>query len=168
MVAMGWRWHDEYPGVKANVFPSGSPYRLRDGFDRNLHFTKNANAAFYKENVKVPIGKWVTRERRVNYWMRDDSATGSGLRVRKSGWLGREHVAPTNILRVSQAVRGLKHPCPYSEQPTFSFDCSRNWVNLCLILSQGQARRQWSQSWSGVHWLRAQPSLLQKSAAPRG
>jgi len=115
MKAMGWRWHDEYPGVKTRAFPSGARHRLRDGFERNLHFTKAADATFYRENIKLSIGDWAKRERRLDDWMVSVSGTGSGFRVRISGWKNRQFVTPPNVLYFASETRNLGHKCPFPE-----------------------------------------------------
>ena len=58
MRKQGWLWTEEYMWHKKNSFPGYWPNRLRDGWERLLHFTKEKKFNMYQDQVKVPIGDW--------------------------------------------------------------------------------------------------------------
>lgn len=52
----GWLWTEEYMWHKKNSFPGKWPNRLRDAWERLLHFTKEKKFNMYQDAVKIPIG----------------------------------------------------------------------------------------------------------------
>src|ERR1700722_13769312 len=68
LLAKEFRYVDEYIWNKTNPFPTGSKKRLKDGFERCLHFTKTANYQFFPDVVRAKsTSKWASsNERRKN------------------------------------------------------------------------------------------------------
>src|ERR1035437_9214010 len=68
LLARAFRYVDEYIWNNTNPFPTGSKKRLKDGFERCLHFTKNADYQFYPDSVREKsTSKWAgDNERRKN------------------------------------------------------------------------------------------------------
>jgi len=113
----GWRWVDEFLWHKSTTTPGYWPNRLRDGWERCLHFSKQPQFAFYADQVMVSIGKWAKRERLAPAdLVRTESRTGSAFGVRRSDWNDRSEVYPSNVLHFSCETRNVGHPCAYPEK----------------------------------------------------
>jgi DNA modification methylase len=101
MKGQGWLWTEEYIWRKRNCFPGKWPNRLRDSWERCLHFTKQKSFKMNQEAVKVPMGDWAkSRLKKLSDTdkTRDESKTKSGFGKNISNWLGREFALPTNVL----------------------------------------------------------------------
>jgi site-specific DNA-methyltransferase (adenine-specific) len=113
----GWRWVDEYVWHKSNAVPGRWPNRLRDGWERCLHFTKSEPCAFYDDHVMVPIGEWAKHERMsLDDMVALESGTGSGASVRHAAWNDREMVYPSNVLHFAAETRNVGHGCAFPER----------------------------------------------------
>jgi site-specific DNA-methyltransferase (adenine-specific) len=113
----GWLWVDEYPWYKTNPMPGRWPNRLRDGWERCLHFAKSNPCAFYPEQVMVPIGEWAKRQRlSLDDVVRSESGTGSPFAVCRANWNGRDMVYPSNVLHFATETRNVGHKCAFPEQ----------------------------------------------------
>lgn len=93
----GWLWTEEYIWHKQNAYPGKWDYRLRDAWERLLHFTKNRHFKMFQDSVKVPIGKWIEKEPKQKDF-REQSASNSGFGRNRSHWEGKEFVLPDNVL----------------------------------------------------------------------
>src|SRR6185437_10348404 len=51
LLAREFRYVDEFIWHKTNPFPTGNPKRLKDGYERCLHFTKSSDYKFFPEAV---------------------------------------------------------------------------------------------------------------------
>jgi site-specific DNA-methyltransferase (adenine-specific) len=113
----GWLWIDEYVWHKSDPMPGRWPNRLRDGWERCLHFAKSDPCAFYDDQVMVPIGEWARRERlSLEDVIPAERRTGSGARVRQAAWNNREMVYPSNVLHFATVTRNVGHPRAFPEQ----------------------------------------------------
>ena len=78
----GWLWTEEYIWHKKNCYPGKWPNRLRDAWERCLHFTKRRQFKMFQEAVMVPMGDW--KHKRLSRLSetdktRDESHVGSGF-----------------------------------------------------------------------------------------
>jgi site-specific DNA-methyltransferase (adenine-specific) len=114
---MNWRWVDEYVWHKSATTPGYWPNRLRDGWERCLHFSKQPRFSFFADQISVPVGKWAKRERLAPAdLVRTESRTGSASAVRRSNWNGRSEVHPSNVLHFACETQNVGHPCAYPEK----------------------------------------------------
>ncbi len=114
----GWLWTEEYMWHKKNSFPGKWPNRLRDAWERLLHFNKEKKFDMYQDNVKVPIGDWSTK-RLANLSdtdkKRDVSKVGSGFGKKIENWVGKEMVLPDNVLYMATESSNKGHSAAYPE-----------------------------------------------------
>lgn len=119
MKNQGWLWTEEYMWHKKNSFPGYWPNRLRDGWERLLHFTKEKKFNMYQDQVKVPIGDWVkTRlENPAEYdKKRQKSSVGSGFGVKRANWVDKDLVLPNNVLHLAAEAGNKSHSAAYPEK----------------------------------------------------
>jgi site-specific DNA-methyltransferase (adenine-specific) len=119
MRKQGWLWTEEYMWHKKNSFPGFWPNRLRDGWERLLHFTKEKKFNMYQNQVRVPIGDWAkTRlENPTEYDKeRQESAVGSGFGVKRANWVDKDLVLPNNVLHLAAETRNKSHSAAYPEK----------------------------------------------------
>jgi len=118
MRKQGWLWTEEYMWHKKNSFPGKWPNRLRDGWERLLHFTKDKKFNMYQDNVKIPIGDWSTK-RLSNLSetdkKRDESKVGSGFGKKIENWVGKEMVLPDNVLYMATETGNKSHSAAYPD-----------------------------------------------------
>jgi site-specific DNA-methyltransferase (adenine-specific)/site-specific DNA-methyltransferase (cytosine-N4-specific) len=118
MRKQGWLWTEEYMWHKKNSFPGKWPNRLRDGWERLLHFNKDKKFNMYQDNVKIPIGDWSTK-RLSNLSekdkTRDESKVGSGFGKKIENWLGKEMVLPDNVLYMATETSNKGHSAVFPE-----------------------------------------------------
>jgi site-specific DNA-methyltransferase (adenine-specific) len=114
----GWLWTEEYMWHKKNSFPGKWPNRLRDAWERLLHFNKNKKFNMYQDNVKIPIGDW-SKKRLKNLSdtdkTRDESKVGSGFGKKIENWVGKEMVLPDNVLYIATESGNKNHSAAYPE-----------------------------------------------------
>ena len=114
----GWLWTEEYMWHKKNSFPGKWPNRLRDAWERLLHFNKDKKFHMYQDNVKVPIGDW-SKKRLKNLSetdkTRDESKVGSGFGKKIENWVGKEMVLPDNVLYMATESGNKNHSAAYPE-----------------------------------------------------
>jgi site-specific DNA-methyltransferase (adenine-specific)/site-specific DNA-methyltransferase (cytosine-N4-specific) len=114
----GWLWTEEYMWHKKNSFPGKWPNRLRDGWERLLHFNKDKKFNMYQDEVKIPIGDWSTK-RLSNLSetdkMRDESKNGSGFGKKIDNWIGKELVLPNNVLHMATESSNKNHSAAFPE-----------------------------------------------------
>src|ERR1700692_4492369 len=84
LLAKEFRFVDEFIWHKTNPFPTGIQKRLKDGFERCLHFSKTADYQFFPDAVRVKsTSKWAgDNERRKNKGAHNTS-NGSGMNMSK-------------------------------------------------------------------------------------
>ncbi len=114
----GWLWTEEYMWHKKNSFPGKWPNRLRDAWERLLHFTKDKKFNMYQDNVKVPIGDWSkTRLKNLSETdkTRDESKVGSGFGKKIENWVGKDMVLPDNVLYFATETGNKNHSAVFPE-----------------------------------------------------
>ena len=116
MIEEGWYWTEEYIWRKTKSMPGKWSNRFRDGWERCLHFTKEKKFNMYQDAVRVPA-KEATKRRAANLSPNDygmkKSATKSGLVRDISKCVGRDFVAPDNVLEFSSVANNVGHPAAY-------------------------------------------------------
>jgi site-specific DNA-methyltransferase (adenine-specific)/site-specific DNA-methyltransferase (cytosine-N4-specific) len=118
MRKQGWLWTEEYMWHKRNSFPGKWPNRLRDAWERLLHFNKDKKFNMYQDEVKVPIGDWSkTRLKNLSDTdrTRDESKVGSGFGKKIENWVGKEMVLPDNVLYIATESGNKSHSAAYPE-----------------------------------------------------
>jgi len=118
MRKQGWLWTEEYMWHKKNSFPGKWPNRLRDAWERLLHFNKEKKFNMYQDNVKVPIGDWSkTRLKNLSETdkTRDESKVGSGFGKKIENWVGKDMVLPDNVLYMATESGNKNHSAAYPE-----------------------------------------------------
>lgn len=119
MRKQGWLWTEEYMWHKKNSFPGYWPNRLRDGWERLLHFTKEKKFNMYQDQVKVPIGDWSkTRLKNLSDTdkTRAESKVGSGFGKKIENWVDKELVLPNNVLHFAAEAGNKSHSAAYPEK----------------------------------------------------
>ena len=119
MKKQGWLWTEEYMWHKKNSFPGKWPNRLRDAWERLLHFNKEKKFNMYQDNVKVPIGDWSkTRLKNLSETdkTRDESKVGSGFGKKIENWVGKDMVLPDNVLYMATESSNKGHSAAYPEE----------------------------------------------------
>jgi site-specific DNA-methyltransferase (adenine-specific) len=114
----GWLWTEEYMWHKKNSFPGKWPNRLRDAWERLLHFTKEKKFNMYQDAVKVPIGDWSkTRLKNLSETdkVRDESKVGSGFGKKIENWVGKDMVLPDNVLYIATESGNKNHSAAFPE-----------------------------------------------------
>ena len=114
----GWLWTEEYMWHKKNSFPGKWPNRLRDAWERLLHFNKDKKFNMYQDEVKIPIGDWSTK-RLANLSetdkTRDESKVGSGFGKKIENWVGKDMVLPDNVMYMATESSNKNHSAAYPE-----------------------------------------------------
>ena len=114
----GWLWTEEYMWHKKNSFPGKWPNRLRDAWERLLHFTKEKKFNMYQDAVKIPIGDWSkTRLKTLSETdkVRDESKVGSGFGKKIENWVGKDMVLPDNVLYIATESGNKNHSAVFPE-----------------------------------------------------
>jgi DNA modification methylase len=116
MRKQGWFWIEEYCWHKKNCYPGKWSTRLRDAWERCLHFTKQKHFKMYQEQVMVPIGNWA--DKRLSSLskhdtIRDESRSQSGFGKRVANWIGRNMVYPTNVLHLATECSNRNHSAAF-------------------------------------------------------
>jgi len=118
MRGQGWLWTEEYMWHKKNSFPGKWPNRLRDAWERLLHFNKEKNFNMYQDEVKIPIGDW-SKKRLSNLSdtdkTRDESKVGSGFGKKIQNWVGKDMVLPDNVLYIATETGNKSHSAAYPD-----------------------------------------------------
>ncbi len=107
-VAKECRFVDEFIWHKTNPFPTGNKKRLKDGFERCLHFAKTADYQFFPNSVlEKSTSKWVGNNER-----RKNMTNGSGMNMsRRITW--KELVRPSNVITMPASSLNIQHPAVY-------------------------------------------------------
>jgi site-specific DNA-methyltransferase (adenine-specific)/site-specific DNA-methyltransferase (cytosine-N4-specific) len=108
LLAKEFRFVDEFIWNKTNPFPTGSKKRLKDGFERCLHFTKTSDYQFFPDSVlKESTSKWVGNNER-----RKNMTNGSGMNMSKRiAWKGL--VRPSNVITMPASSLNIQHPAAF-------------------------------------------------------
>ena len=115
----GWRWEEEYIWHKTTAMPGRWPTRLRDAWERVLHFTKQPRCKMRQDQVKVPVSEITAKRYRTlieKDYARQSSATGSGFGMRREQFANAEKVLPTNVLHFSPVASNTGHSAPFPEK----------------------------------------------------
>ncbi len=118
-LAKEFRWVDEFIWHKTNPFPTGSKCRLKDGFERCLHFAKSADYQFFPDAVRTKsVSKWAgTNERRKN---KGAFSTTNGSQMSMSRRVTGDLVRPSNVLTMASSCINIGHPATFPvELPEF-------------------------------------------------
>ena len=109
---LGFRFVDEYIWNKTNPFPTGAKTRLKDGYERVLHFAKNKKYKFYPGNVLVKSqSKWLESEKRRANKGKHDVTNGSGMNMSKR--ICNDMVRPSNVITGTSSNANIGHPAVY-------------------------------------------------------
>lgn len=118
MRKQGWLWTEEYMWHKKNSFPGKWPNRLRDAWERLLHFNIEKKFNMYQDEVKIPIGDW-SKKRLSNLSdtdkTRDESKVGSGFGKKIENWVGKDMVLPDNVLHMATETSNKSHSAAYPD-----------------------------------------------------
>ena len=115
----GWLWTEEYIWHKKNCMPGRWPNRLRDAWERCLHFTKQRHFKMFQEAVKVPVSAaTIARAACLSEVdkVRTESAVLSGFGKNLSHCVGHDRVLPTNVLHLSAQTSNRGHSAAFPEQ----------------------------------------------------
>ena len=109
---LGFRFVDEFIWNKTNPFPTGAKTRLKDGYERVLHFTKGKGHKFYPNNVLVKSeSKWLDSEKRRSNKGKHNVTNGSGMNMSKR--ISNEMVRPSNVITGTSSNANIAHPAVY-------------------------------------------------------
>ena len=109
---IGARFVDEFIWNKTNPFPTGAKTRLKDGYERVLHFTKSKKYKFYPSNVLVKSeSKWLEGEKRRSNKGSHNVKNGSGMNMSKR--ICSDMVRPSNVLTGTSSNKNIGHPAVY-------------------------------------------------------
>lgn len=112
---LGFNFVDEFIWVKTNPFPTGSKNRLKDGYERILHFTKSKKYKFSPNEVLIKSeSKWLESEKRRANKGSHNVNNGSGMNMSKR--VTTDMVRPSNVIRGSSSNLNIGHPAVY---PTY-------------------------------------------------
>jgi site-specific DNA-methyltransferase (adenine-specific) len=118
-LAKEFRFVEEFIWNKTNPFPTGNKKRLKDGFERCLHFTKSENFQFFPDAVRAKsTSKWAgSNERRKN---KGAFATSNGSKMDMSRRITGELVRPSNVITLPSSRINIGHPAAFPvELPEF-------------------------------------------------
>lgn len=123
---VGLRFVDEFVWTKTNPFPTGSSSRLKDGFERVLHFTKIKKHKFYPNNVLVKSeSKWLESEKKRSNKGSHNTKNGSGMNMSKR--IASDMVRPSNVIKGTSSNLNIGHPAVYPEYlPEFFINLTTN------------------------------------------
>jgi site-specific DNA-methyltransferase (adenine-specific) len=112
LLAREFRYVDEFIWHKTNPIPTGVKKRLKDGFERCMHFTKSADYQFYPDSVsEKSTSKWAgDNERRKNKGAHN-TTNGSGMNMSKR--ITGELVRPSNVVVMPASSLNIDHPAVY-------------------------------------------------------
>ena len=112
LLAKEFRFVDEFIWHKTNPFPTGNKKRLKDGFERCLHFAKTVDYQFYPDNVRAKsTSEWAgDNERRKN---KGDHKTNNGSGMNMSKRITGDLVRPSNVITMPASSLNIEHPAVY-------------------------------------------------------
>ena len=115
----GWLWREEYIWHKTAVFPGLFGPRLKDGWERLLHFSRERDIRFFPDTVRQPVK---TDPR--TWWGADwpagkiqDPITKSGLTVDRHRICQKNPgtALPSNVIMCRPATGHTRHPAQMPE-----------------------------------------------------
>lgn len=110
--AQGWRFTEEYCWNKTNPFPTGNKRRLKDSFERCLHFTKTNRYKFFPNSSLVKSdSKWLASEKRRKNRGTHNVTNGSGLNMSKR--TASDMVRRGTVITGSTSNRNIEHPAAF-------------------------------------------------------
>ena len=111
-LAKEFRYVEEFIWNKTNPFPTGNRKRLKDGFERCLHFTKSANYQFFPDVVRAKsTSKWTrSNERRKN---KAAFTTTNGSNMSMSRRITGDMVRPSNVITLASSCLNIGHPATF-------------------------------------------------------
>ncbi len=123
LISAGWLCIDDYIWQKPNPMPGFWPNRLRDGWEYCFHLTKSKKFYMDQKAVAVPVGDWVNKRLQKlseNDQSRHNSSNDSGFGRDISKWVGKEKVAPSNVITIPLVGKNMGHPAVFPvELPSF-------------------------------------------------
>lgn len=127
---IGFRFVDEFIWCKTNPFPTGSNKRLKDGFERILHFTKTDNYKFYPENCLIKsTSKWLESEKKRKNKGKHNTTNNSGMNMSKR--ISNDMVRSSNVITGSSSNINIDHPAVYPNYlPEFFIKLTTNMNDM--------------------------------------
>jgi len=119
LLAKEFRFVEEFIWNKTNPFPTGNKKRLKDGYERCLHFAKSADYQFFPGQVLVKsASKWAgSNERRKNKGA-FNTTNGSDMAMGKR--ITGDMVRPSNVITLPSSCINIGHPAAFPiELPEF-------------------------------------------------
>ena len=98
----GWRFVDELIWVKTNPLPRRADGRLKDAYERILHFTLSKRYSFHPEHVKRPLKDWHGNGR-------PQRTSVGGFRVVSGNFAGLDGALPPNVIECAHISQNLLH-----------------------------------------------------------
>ncbi len=108
----GWLWTEEFIWAKKNPMPGRWPNRFRDGWERLLQFNKSYDFNMYQNAVMIPAGDAVKlnmKHLNESAKIRVEHKTGSGFGIKRSNWINRDMVYPTNVVHLPNVSTNKGH-----------------------------------------------------------
>lgn len=113
MRAEGWRFVDELIWVKTNPLPGRPAGRLKDAYERILHFTFAKRYAFHPDQVRQPCKPWHGNGKR-------ERTTMGGFQFALDNFAGLESAYPSNVIQCAHVSQHLLHDAAHPvELPDF-------------------------------------------------
>jgi site-specific DNA-methyltransferase (adenine-specific) len=98
---------DEYIWNKTNPFPTGNKKRLKDGFERCLHFAKTKDYKFFPDAVRMKsTSKWAGDNKRRKNKGAHRTTNGSGMNMSRR--IVGDLVRPSNVLTLASDARSAR------------------------------------------------------------
>ena len=112
MRRQGWRWVEEHVWNKTNPYPTGSQRRLKDGFERCLHFAKTRDYQFFPDEMKTKSDSTYTQDnkRRKN---QGAFSTHNGSEFVMKKRLTDDMVRPSTVLTLASSCINIGHPATF-------------------------------------------------------
>lgn len=111
----GWLWVEEYIWHKKNPYPGRRKYRLKDAFERILHFAKSENIILYFDNVREPL-KLSTIKRAKTVKENEPiyiSQTKSGFSFNRNKLKDMQTALPSNVLYLAAETKNVGHSAAF-------------------------------------------------------
>jgi site-specific DNA-methyltransferase (adenine-specific) len=112
LLATEFYYVDEYIWEKTNPMPTGSKKRLKDGFERCLHFTKTLDYQFYPDALLTKsTSKYCgSNERRKN---KGAFSTKNGSNMAMGRRITGAMVRPSNVFTFPTSCTSINHPAVF-------------------------------------------------------
>lgn len=119
LLASEFRFVDEFIWHKTNPFPTGNKKRLKDGFERCLHFTKSPRYKFFPNNVRAKsTSKYADDNARRKNKGAHNTTNGSGMNMSRR--IMTDLVRPSNVITLPASSLNIGHPAVFPvELPEF-------------------------------------------------